>query len=144
MFIWYVHSGCSPFLGCRPEMFSQGVLPFQGVNLTCSSGCSPSLGCYPEGFTQGVHPFQGVDLIQGVQVMRGQYWNGFISFLFLDKIGFCLNLFRNALLSHYEETLTCATDFLNPKLFSSMQMGIQNLNFKLSLFQFYNRVQKIM
>ncbi len=34
------------------------------------------------------------------------------------------------LLTHTEETLTCTTDFINPKLLSLMQMCIQDLNFK--------------
>ena len=34
------------------------------------------------------------------------------------------------LLTYSEDTLTGATDFRNPKLFSSMEMCIQNLNFK--------------
>ena len=34
------------------------------------------------------------------------------------------------LLTYSEDTLRCATDFRNPKLFSSMEMCIQNLNFK--------------
>ena len=43
------------------------------------------------------------------------------------------------LLIHPEEALICATDFRNPKLFSSMQMCIQNLIYK----KFCNPIVKL-